>query len=134
MEAASQAGNISKQPFSLCTAVSGSSSGSEVLHGTLRNPNEAGLRTTKRTMRTMMTVPGRWKKRKKPASSPCRLNAHLQVFTVSGAAADRSLSQSTPLETPQQTQITSALAPEKGRKAPAAPLTGDVKSADSLFA
>lgn len=62
-EPASQTGNISKQPFSLCTAVRGSSSGLEVSYRTERNLNEAGLRTMKRTMMRMMML-GRWKKEK----------------------------------------------------------------------
>lgn len=59
MEPASQTGNISKQPFSLCTAVRGSSSGLEVSNRTERNLNETGLRTMKRMM-----MLGRWKKEK----------------------------------------------------------------------
>lgn len=63
MEPASQTGNISKQPFSLCTAVRGSSSGLEVSNRTERNLNETGLRTMKRMMMRMMML-GRWKKEK----------------------------------------------------------------------
>lgn len=63
MEPASQTGNISKQPFSLCTAVRGSSSGLEVSNRTEGNLIETGLRPMKRmTMRMMML--GRWKKEK----------------------------------------------------------------------
>lgn len=65
MEPASQTGNVSKQPFSLCTAVRGSSSGLEVSNGTERNLNQTGLRTMKRMMTMRMMMLGRWKKRKK---------------------------------------------------------------------
>lgn len=65
MEPASQTGNVSKQPFSLCTAVRGSSSGLEVSNGTERNLNQTGLRTMKRMMTMRMMMLGRWKKREK---------------------------------------------------------------------